>query len=154
MDADALRSLVRERAGHVIPRVVGAVVVILLVILAGVQWFRPLPSPVFRSAVSASVRLPGTPPSLPWPTTGSAALSVEEVGSLGPVGSSHPIPIAGIAKVMTAYVVLEDHPLASGAPGPAIPVTAATIAADQAEVATQQSVVPVAAGETLSELEA
>jgi D-alanyl-D-alanine carboxypeptidase (penicillin-binding protein 5/6) len=55
---------------------------------------------------------------------------------------------------MTAYVVLEDHPLAPGAAGPAIRVTAATIAAAQAEVATQQSVVPVIAGETLTEFEA
>ena len=49
---------------------------------------------------------------------------------------------------MTTYVVLRDHPLAPGAAGPAIPVTAATIAVYQTGVATQQSVVRVAAGET------
>jgi D-alanyl-D-alanine carboxypeptidase (penicillin-binding protein 5/6) len=55
---------------------------------------------------------------------------------------------------MTAYVVLRDHPLALGAAGPAIPVTAPTIAGDRAAAATQQSVVPVESGETLTELQA
>jgi D-alanyl-D-alanine carboxypeptidase (penicillin-binding protein 5/6) len=53
------------------------------------------------------VRLAGSPPSLPWPTAGSAALAMEGVGSLGHSGSSRPAPIASITKVMTAYVVIE-----------------------------------------------
>jgi D-alanyl-D-alanine carboxypeptidase (penicillin-binding protein 5/6) len=101
-----------------------------------------------------SVRLAGAAPSLPWPTTGAAALAVDGVGSLGQVGSTRPSPIPGLAEVMTAYVVLLDHPLARGASGPAIPVTAATIAAYQTGLATQEAVVPVAEGETLTELEA
>jgi len=126
----------------------------LVATFVGVQWFRPAPFPVFRSAVPMSVRLPGVPPSLPWPTTGAAALSVEGVASLGHVGSTQPAPIAGLAEVMTGYVVLQDHPLAPGAVGPDIPVTAATIAAYQTDVAAHQAVVPVATGETLTELEA
>jgi len=147
------RQIDREWIARVGRYAVGAAVT-LLVVLAGVRWFGPVPSPVFNSAVSTSVRLPGALPPLPWPTTGAAALSVEGAGSLGQVGSTRPAPVAGLAKVMTAYVVLEDHPLAPGAAGPAIRVTAATIAAAQAEVATQQSVVPVIAGETLTEFEA
>jgi D-alanyl-D-alanine carboxypeptidase (penicillin-binding protein 5/6) len=76
------------------------------------------------------------------------------VGSLGKVGSDQPVPIASITKVMTAYVVLQDHPLSAGATGPAIAVDAATLAAYQTGVATQQSVVKVAAGESLTELQA
>jgi len=38
------------------------------------------------------------------------------------VGSTQPTPITGLAKVMTAHVLLQDHPLAPGAAGPAIPV--------------------------------
>jgi serine-type D-Ala-D-Ala carboxypeptidase (penicillin-binding protein 5/6) len=109
---------------------------------------------MFRPAVITSVQLPGTSPSLPWPTTGSAALTMEGVGSLGHVGSTHAVPIASITKVMTAYIVLKDHPLGPGATGPAIPVTADTIAAYQTGLATQQSVVKVAAGESLTEIEA
>jgi D-alanyl-D-alanine carboxypeptidase (penicillin-binding protein 5/6) len=55
---------------------------------------------------------------------------------------------------MTAYIVLKDHPLGPGATGPAIAVTADTLAAYQSGLATQQSVVKVAAGESLTELEA
>ncbi len=154
LSADILRTIAKERAERAGRYVLGGVVAVLVGALLGLQWFRPVPSPVFRSTVSMSVRLPGSLPSLPWPTTGSAALSVEGAGSLGHVGSTRPAPIAGLATVMTAYVVLQDHPLVPGAAGAAIPLTAATIAAAQAEVATQQAVVPVVAGETLTELQA
>ena len=131
-----------------------AFLVALVGVAAGLQWTRHIPAPVFRPVVTTSVHIPGSSPSLPWPTTGSAALTMEGVGSLGQVGSTQPVPIASITKVMTAYVVLRDHPLEPGATGPAIPVTADTIAAYQAGLATQQSVVDVAAGESLTELEA
>jgi serine-type D-Ala-D-Ala carboxypeptidase (penicillin-binding protein 5/6) len=131
---------------------------VLLVVAVGVgagfQWSRPIPAAAFHPAGLTSIRLPGTSPSLPWPTTGSAALSMEGVGSLGSVGGDKPVPIASITKVMTAYVVLKDHPLAAGAAGPAIPVDAATLAAYQDGLATQQSVVKVVAGESLTEQEA
>jgi D-alanyl-D-alanine carboxypeptidase (penicillin-binding protein 5/6) len=131
-----------------------AFLVALVGVAAGLQWTRQIPAPVFRPVVTTSVHLPGSSPSLPWPTTGSAALTMEGVGSLGQVGSTQPVPIASITKVMTAYVVLKDDPLEPGATGPAIPVTADTIAAYQTGLATQQSVVDVAAGESLTELEA
>ncbi len=130
------------------------VVVVALVVLAGARWFGPVPSPVLVSTLPASVRLPGKLPSLPWPATGAARLSVEGAGSLGSGGSNQPVPIAGLAAVMTAYVVLRDHPLTGSASGPAIPVTPATISAAQADAASQDSFVPVAAGETLTESQA
>jgi D-alanyl-D-alanine carboxypeptidase (penicillin-binding protein 5/6) len=129
-------------------------VAVIVVTLLSAQWFRSVPTPVFHSALATSIRLPGTPPTLPWPSTGSAEVAVEGAGDLGGVRNGQPTPIAGLAKVMTAYVVLRDHPLALGAAGPAIPVTAPTIAAARADAATQQSVVPVASGETLTELQA
>ncbi len=146
--------MAKERTERVGRYALVAVVVTLVGAFLGVQWFRPVPSPEFRSTVSMSVRLPGSFPSLPWPTSGSAALLVEGAGSLGHVGSTRPAPIAGLTQVMTAYVVLRDHPLAPDAAGAAIPVTVATIAAAQAEAASQQAVVPVVAGETLTELQA
>jgi D-alanyl-D-alanine carboxypeptidase (penicillin-binding protein 5/6) len=128
-------------------------VLVLIGVGAGLQWSRPIPAPTFGAAALTSIRLPGTPPSLPWPTSGSAALTMEGVGSLGSVGGDRPVPIASITKVMTAYVVLKDHPLALGAAGPLIPVDAATLAAYQSGLATQQSVVKVEAGESLTEIE-
>ena len=127
-----------------------AFVVAVVVVLAGVQWFRPLPAPVFQSALT-SLRLAGTPPALPWPATGSAGMSVAGAGSLGGSGPSTSVPIGGLAKVMTALVALEDHPMPAGGSGHNIPVTASDVADYQADQADQQSVVPVDVGETLTE---
>jgi D-alanyl-D-alanine carboxypeptidase (penicillin-binding protein 5/6) len=149
----APRQKSRRARRYVLPILV-VLVLILIGVAAGFQWSRPVPSPVFHAALADTVKLPGTAPSLPWPTTGSAALTMEGVGSLGKVGSDQPVPIASITKVMTAYVVLQDHPLSAGDSGPAIPVDAATLAAYQTGLATQQSVVMVQAGESLTELEA
>jgi D-alanyl-D-alanine carboxypeptidase (penicillin-binding protein 5/6) len=151
--SDSPARSIRRARRWVIP-VALVLVLALFVVLGGLQWKRPISRPVFHSAVATSLRIPGRSPTLPWPTTGSAALSMEGVGSLGHVGSTQPVPIASITKVMTAYIVLRDHPLAPGTTGPAIPVTADTIAAYQAGLATQQSVVKVAAGESLTEIEA
>ena len=140
--------MAREKARRVGRKTIAVIVAALVVTLLCAQWFRSVPTPVLHSALSTSIRLPGSPPSLPWPSSGSAEVSVEGAGNLGGVRSGQPAPAAGLAKVMTAYVVLQDHPLALGAAGPAIPVTTQTIAAAQAEAASQQSVVPVVVGET------
>jgi hypothetical protein len=67
-------SIDREKVARFGRRIVAAVVVVLVALMA-VLWFT-VSSPVFRSAVSTSVLLRGALPPLPWPTTGSAALSV------------------------------------------------------------------------------
>jgi serine-type D-Ala-D-Ala carboxypeptidase (penicillin-binding protein 5/6) len=147
-------SLRQHRAYGCAGRFLLVAVIVVVVVLAGVQWFRPLPSPSFRLAKVTTLRLPGTSPSLPWPTTGSAAVAQLGVGSLGHSGNSQPVPIASIAKVLTAYQILRDHPLSPGSTGPVIPVTPATVTEYQSGVTSQQSEVQVSAGETLTELQA
>ncbi|MFC8695763.1 D-alanyl-D-alanine carboxypeptidase family protein [Streptomyces parvus] len=61
---------------------------------------------------------------LPWPREGQASVAVEGIGSLGTRGEQKPVPIASVTKVMTAYVILKDHPMRAGAPG-------ATVVADR-----------------------
>ncbi|MFJ3995450.1 D-alanyl-D-alanine carboxypeptidase family protein [Streptomyces parvus] len=61
---------------------------------------------------------------LPWPREGQASVAVEGIGSLGTRGEQKPVPIASVTKVMTAYVILKDHPMRADAPG-------ATVVADQ-----------------------
>jgi D-alanyl-D-alanine carboxypeptidase (penicillin-binding protein 5/6) len=129
------------------------VVVVLAVVYVVVQLLRPLPSAAMRGASTVSWTVPGSPPSLPWPAQGSAALSEVGVGALGQSGSSGPVPIASIAKVLTAYVVLKDHPLATGSSGPSIPVTPDVVASYHSGLAGGQSEVPVGAGESLTELQ-
>ncbi len=126
----------------------------VVVVLAGIQWFRPLPNPRFEAAASGSLRLPGSAPSFPWPTMGSAALAIPGPGVIAAHGTDTPLPISGLVKVMTAYQVLKDHPLPIGATGPTIPVTSAVLAEYHNEVATNQAVVPIAAGESLTEEQA
>ncbi|MFC8824193.1 D-alanyl-D-alanine carboxypeptidase family protein [Streptomyces sp. NPDC057137] len=60
--------------------------------------------------------------SLPWPKDGQASVWVEGVGSLGTKGEQRPVPIASVTKVMTAYVILREHPLPTTDPGPVITV--------------------------------
>ncbi|MFB6785311.1 D-alanyl-D-alanine carboxypeptidase family protein [Streptomyces olivaceus] len=65
------------------------------------------------------------PTTLPWPDDGQAAVLIEglgERGDLGAHGPERPVPIASVAKVMTAYVILRDHPLHGDESGPLVPV--------------------------------
>jgi D-alanyl-D-alanine carboxypeptidase (penicillin-binding protein 5/6) len=114
------------------------------------QFFRPLPTTAATPIVPASERL-GVAPTLPWPAVGEAALYIEGAGAVGSSGGLTPIPMASTAKMMTALIVLEDHPLALGQPGPVITVTPADVATFQAERNQNASVLPVATGEQLSQ---
>jgi D-alanyl-D-alanine carboxypeptidase (penicillin-binding protein 5/6) len=91
---------------------------------------------------------------LPWPSEGQAAVAVEGLGTLGASGSETPVPIASVAKVMTAYLVLRDHPLEPGEEGFEIEIGSADVEDLQRRVALNQSVVAVEAGELLSERQA
>jgi D-alanyl-D-alanine carboxypeptidase (penicillin-binding protein 5/6) len=76
------------------------------------------------------------------------------MGVLPGPGASQPVPIASVAKVMTAYVILRDHPLGAGEPGPPIVVQPGEAAAYPAQARNGDSLVPVAAGERLTERQA
>ncbi|WP_107058954.1 D-alanyl-D-alanine carboxypeptidase family protein [Streptomyces sp. NRRL B-1347] len=85
---------------------------------------------------------------LPWPREGQAGIDVEGVGSLGRKGGREPVPIASVTKVMTAYVILKEHPLKEGREGPTITVDAA--AAREAH-SLSESTAPVREGQRLSQ---
>jgi D-alanyl-D-alanine carboxypeptidase (penicillin-binding protein 5/6) len=94
-----------------------------------------------------------TPPSTVWPADGQAAIQVgESQVRAGP--NQHAAAIASVAKVMTAYLVLRDHPLRLGEDGPAITLTDADVADTDRRRGQEESVVSVAAGEQLTELQA
>lgn len=112
-------------------------------------------TPRIEQEVPATYIFPGTPPTLPWPASGQAALAVAGLGALGTSGPvTTPVPIASVAKVLTAYQILADHPLAAGAAGPAIAVSRDDAAAYGRQLAERQSLVPVANGEVLTERQA
>jgi D-alanyl-D-alanine carboxypeptidase (penicillin-binding protein 5/6) len=122
--------------------------------LAGVQLTRTVPPGVLRLSVPAALSIPGQVTDVPWPAHGQARLDVEGLGTIGGSGDGQAVPIGSVAKVMTAYVVLADHPLGAGQPGPAITVTAADVADYRSRIPSGQSLVAVTAGERLTERQA
>ncbi|MEV5361939.1 D-alanyl-D-alanine carboxypeptidase [Streptomyces cellulosae] len=126
-------------------------VVLLVIVFAVVQNFRPLPTPTLVLTAQDTYTFEGGKPQIPWPENGQAALDVDGIGSFGSSGEQKPVPIASVAKVMTAYVILRDHPLKSGAEGPKIEVDAL---AEQQSDAGQESTVNVTKGDAISEREA
>nr|WP_185832405.1 D-alanyl-D-alanine carboxypeptidase [Streptomyces sp. WAC 04229] len=126
-------------------------VVLLLIVFAVAQSMRPLPAPTLDLTAEDSFTFEGGKPQIPWPSSGQAALDVQGIGTFGSSGDQKPVPIASVAKVMTAYVILREHPLKSGAEGPKIEIDQA--AEDQSQ-AGQESTVNVFAGDSISQREA
>ncbi|MGW6456269.1 D-alanyl-D-alanine carboxypeptidase family protein [Streptomyces sp. NPDC055078] len=86
--------------------------------------------------------------SLPWPKSGQASVTDTESGRSGTSGEQKPVPIASVTKVMTAHVILTNHPLPEGKPGPLITVDQQ---AQDESVSGVESVVPVEAGRKLTQ---
>ncbi|MEV7884432.1 serine hydrolase [Streptomyces sp. NPDC002817] len=126
-------------------------VLLLAVVFAVAQSMRPLPTPTLELTAEDSYSFGGSKVDIPWPADGQAALDVQGIGSFGSSGDQKPVPIASVAKVMTAYVILRDHPLKSGAAGPKIKID--QTAEDQSQ-AGQESTVNVTAGDSISQREA
>jgi D-alanyl-D-alanine carboxypeptidase (penicillin-binding protein 5/6) len=91
---------------------------------------------------------------LVWPREGEAAVAVSGFGSLGTSGDDAPVPIASLAKVMTAYLVLRDNPLEAGQEGFEIEIGPADVEDLRRRLELNQSVVAVETGEVLSERDA
>lgn len=119
---------------------VAVVAVLCLVGIATVHW---LNSDTRRDYLSSNG----------WPAIGQGAY---RLGDNGPAASPNeqPVPIASLAKVMTAYVVLAEHPLQAGSGGFTFTVTAQDVDDTEQRRQRDESLVDVAAGERLSERQA
>lgn len=132
---------------------VGVAAVVLVGVFSLVQLSRAVPEPVVHAATLPAAHAVSSPrPALPWPRDGEAAVGLAGYGTLGSAGPSTPVPIASLAKVMVALVLLHDHPLASGRGGPTVTITPADQAAYRAENSAGDSVAPVTAGEHITEM--
>ena len=132
-----------------------AVGLVLLVAAAlGINYLRPIPEVTASSSLPAQKTTPGTPPLLPWPSAGSAAVGVSGLGKLADSGNEAPLPAASVAKVMTAVVVMNDKPFPLGQTGGSITITDLDVQAYENDRAQGQSVVAVQVGEVLSEYQA
>jgi D-alanyl-D-alanine carboxypeptidase (penicillin-binding protein 5/6) len=130
--------------------------VVVLLLLVGLRRIMTEGTPLLlvHRTLPAYVRLPGSAPVLAWPEEGQAAVEVEGVGGLGTSGGSAPVPIASVAKMMTAYLTLREHPLAAGGQGFSMRITAADAQEEEQREALGESTLNVRAGEQLSERQA
>lgn len=103
-------------------------VALLGLVLLTVQIVRPLPEPAFTISENASsFTFGGDALALPWPEEGQAAVTVVGSGRIGTFGEEKPVPTASVAKIMTAYVILREHPLKKNEKGPRITVDAQAV---------------------------
>ena len=139
-------------------RVAGLIVVIAAIAALSYQlppsWSSRAASPIdvlrseHRGAFGEAV------PSAVWPAYGQAAFVQGGQSHVHAGPNQHAAPIASVAKVMTAYLVLRDYPLRLGQDGPTITLTDADVADTDRRRGQGESVVPIAAGEQLTELQA
>jgi len=127
--------------------------VALVTALGAFNYFRPIPAVSPTASLPVQETVPGTMPTIPWPTTGSAVVGVSGLGLIASSENEKPLAAASVTKVMTALIVLTDKPLQKDEPGPSITITDADVQSYQADLAEKQSVVEVQVGEQLTEFE-
>jgi serine-type D-Ala-D-Ala carboxypeptidase (penicillin-binding protein 5/6) len=131
---------------------IGIAAAVLIVLLVIIRLITLTPPDVkLRNSADTTVRIAGTTPTPAWPSAGQAAFRVLGMGSLGSSGGERPIPTASLAKVMTAYLILKRYPLSSTGDGFTLTITPAEAEAEHSDVAQDESVVAVSAGERLTE---
>ncbi|EQD35962.1 peptidase S11 D-alanyl-D-alanine carboxypeptidase 1, partial [mine drainage metagenome] len=69
-------------------------------------------------------------------------------------GPPSAVPIASLTKMMTAYVILQDHPLGPGQSGPDIRIDSTDIDITYNDELNDETMVPVVHGELLTEKQA
>ncbi len=117
---------------------------------------QPAAAPYGTVTVNATTTqtVPGSKPRISWPHTGQSAIAIGNGHVLGVSGKQGSAPTASMAKAMTAYIVLKDHPLKAGQNGPTIHVTRAEAAAVGLDIRQAQQVLTVHSGEALTEKQA
>lgn len=130
-----------------------ALVIILAIVGLGIMCtFRfnsPIPT-VSITTTTQNIALPGEL-SVAFPDQGQSAVGTDTFGVMAASPDQAPIPIASVAKIMTAYIVLKDHPLQPGEEGPSLTMTAEDVAGYKYALQNNHSFLPVALGEKLTE---
>jgi len=133
--------------------VVSIVLVLLAVIFVVVRLSAAVPNATIKTALSSTLKVGGRPVSMPWSPVGESAVAVPSVGIDVPSGPEHSVPIASLTKMMTAYVVLHDHPLAVGQDGPKITINQAELNDYDSDTVNDEANAQVNLGEVLTERE-
>ncbi|WP_438856012.1 D-alanyl-D-alanine carboxypeptidase family protein [Agromyces sp. M3QZ16-3] len=109
------------------------------------------PIPVAEPAIDDPAPVAAAAQAVDQPGFGTWAVgAVGFDGLMAAGGEDSPMPMASIAKVITALVVLEEHPIPAGEGGPQIAYTDADVDIYWDMIAQNGSVAPVVAGSELS----
>jgi serine-type D-Ala-D-Ala carboxypeptidase (penicillin-binding protein 5/6) len=139
-------------------RVVGLLVIVVAIAAAFDQRLLPSSSSTTGALIDGPRRehrgaLEAVPNTV-WPAYGQAAFVGGGRSQIHAGPNQHAAPIASVAKVMTAYLVIRDHPLELGQGGPTITLSDADVADTDRRRGQGESVVSITAGEQLTELQA
>ncbi|MGW1783410.1 D-alanyl-D-alanine carboxypeptidase [Streptomyces sp. NPDC002143] len=130
-------------------------VILLLVVFAIAQAVRPLPAPALTLTAKDAYTFDGGKTQLPWPSEGQGWMDIDGVGTMGSFGKQTPVAIGSVAKTMTAYIILKDHPMKTGEEGPEIEVDATAEKEGGYDVSGDESTLnTVKAGDKLTEKQA
>ncbi|MGW1404317.1 D-alanyl-D-alanine carboxypeptidase [Streptomyces sp. NPDC002405] len=129
-------------------------VVLLLIVFAVVQAVRPLPDPTFALTAEDTYTFQGDQVKLPWPDEGQGWMGVDGVGTMDHFGEQKPVAIGSVAKTMTAYIILRDHPLKAGEEGPKIEIDPTAEKEGGYDKAGESTLNTMKAGDSLTEKQA
>lgn len=129
-------------------------VILLAIVFAVVQAVRPLPTPSLTLTADDSYTFDGSKVDLPWPSEGQGWMDVNGIGTMGDFGKQTPVAIGSVAKAMTAYIVLKDHPLKAGTEGEKITVDATAEKEGGYDKDGESTLNTVKAGDVLTEKQA
>jgi serine-type D-Ala-D-Ala carboxypeptidase (penicillin-binding protein 5/6) len=143
----------QRRRGHrgLVALVVLVVLIAAAAVVVGVRLHTPDPAPAVTPVLSRTVSVPSRAMPLPWPNAGEGAIAVPAIGIDVASGPERPAPVASLTKLMTAYVILHDHPVAPGQPGPTITVSQADVNDYDSDTVNDDSNAEVTLGEHLTE---
>jgi D-alanyl-D-alanine carboxypeptidase (penicillin-binding protein 5/6) len=128
------------------------VVIVAAAVLAVVRLRRPAPVAAVTATMATSVLVPSLPAAtLPWPTVGQSAIAVPSLGVDTTSGPEQPVPIASLTKMMTAYLILRDHPVALDEDGPAVTMTQVDVDDFDNDTVEDEANAEVTVGEVLTE---
>ncbi|WP_243878089.1 D-alanyl-D-alanine carboxypeptidase [Streptomyces sp. SUK 48] len=129
-------------------------VLLLVIVFAVVQTLRPLPSPTLALTAKDSYTFDGGRVNLPWPGEGQGWMDGDGIGTMGNFGKQTPVAIGSVAKTMTAYIILRDHPLKPGQEGRKIKVDATAEKEGGYNKSGESTLNTVHAGDSLTEKQA
>lgn len=138
-------------------------VVVLVITAVAILSFTKLRQPKPNAVLSQPVAVAEAEPAkqapqistpIPWPQYGQAAYGVAGNGVMAASKPPEPVPVASLAKVITALAVLKQKPLAVGEQGPLITITQKDIDLYTQYVAKSGAVVPIKLGEQISQYQA